>query len=79
MNWISKNVEWRYAVGQGEFPFHSSTAVTDKLVILGGGDKLVHGINRTTGKGAWTFPTQSKVNSSPAVVGQRAIVDDASR
>jgi outer membrane protein assembly factor BamB len=74
VDWKKKDVLWRYSTGSSEQPFHSSAAVTDQLVILGGRDKLVHAIDRATGKKAWTFPTRAKVDSSPAVVGDRVFV-----
>ncbi len=74
VDWKKKKVAWRYASGNGEFPFHSSAAVTDKLVVVGGRDKLVHAINRETGKKAWTFATRAKVDSSPVVVGERVFI-----
>ena len=74
VDWKKKEVAWRYASGNGEFPFHSSAAVTDKLVVVGGRDKLVHAIDRTTGKKVWTFATRAKVDSSPVVVGDRVFI-----
>ncbi len=74
VNWKTPSVTWRYQAGAGEFPFHSSAAVTDNLVVVGGRDKLIHAINRDNGKRTWTFPTRAKVDSSPVVVGQRVFV-----
>ena len=74
VDWKKKEIVWRYASGNGEFPFHSSCAVTDKLVVVGGRDKLVHAIDRATGKKVWTFATRAKVDSSPVVVGGRVFI-----
>ena len=74
VDWKKKEVAWRYTSGNGEFPFHSSAAVTDKLVVIGGRDKLVHAIDRSTGKKAWTFTTRGRVDSSPVVVGDRVFI-----
>ncbi len=74
VDWKKKEIAWRYASGNGEFPFHSSAAVTDKLVVVGGRDKLVHAIDRSTGKKAWTFATRARVDSSPVVVGDRVFI-----
>ena len=74
VDWKKKVVAWRYASGNGEFPFHSSAAVTDKLVVVGGRDKLVHAIDRATGKKAWTFTTRARVDSSPVIVGDRVFI-----
>lgn len=74
VDWKAKKIVWRYQAGGGDFPFHSSAAVTDKVVVVGGRDKQVHAIDRHTGKKLWTFATRAKVDSSPAVVGQRVFV-----
>ena len=74
VNWKMQKVAWRYRSGNGDFPFHSSAAVTDKLVVVGGRDKLIHGIDRESGNGVWTFPTQARVDSSPVIVGDRVFV-----
>jgi outer membrane protein assembly factor BamB len=74
VDWKAKTVAWRYQAGGGEFPFHSSAAATDKAIVVGGRDKLVHAIDRLTGKKLWTFPTRAKVDSSPAIVGDRVFI-----
>lgn len=74
VNWRTQEVAWRYATKNGDFPFHSSAAVTDKIVVLGSRDKQVHAVDRATGKGIWTFPTRGKVDSSPVVVESRIFV-----
>lgn len=74
VDWKKKEVVWRYSPGNGEFPFHSSAAVTEKLVIIGGRDKFVHAVDRQSGKKAWSFGTRAKVDSSPVVVGNRVFV-----
>ena len=74
VDWRKQAVVWRYQAGNGDFPFHSSAAVTDELVVLGGRDKSVHGIERQTGKKRWTFPTRAKVDSSPVIVGNRIFI-----
>lgn len=74
VDWKAQEVKWRYQAGEGDFPFHSSAAVTDKAVVVGGRDKLVHAIDRATGKKLWTFPTRSKVDSSPAILGNRVFI-----
>jgi eukaryotic-like serine/threonine-protein kinase len=74
VNWKTQDVAWRYLSGESEFPFHSSAAVTEKSVVVGGRDKLVHAIDRATGKRAWTFATRAKIDSSPVVVGDRVFI-----
>ena len=74
VDWKQKEVTWRYASGESEQPFHSSAAVTNRLVVLGGKDKRVHAIDRATGRKAWTFQTRARVESSPAIVGERVFI-----
>ena len=74
VNWRTQEVAWRYATKNGDFPFHSSAAVTDKMVVVGSRDKQIHAVDRTTGKGIWTFPTRAKVDSSPVIVESRVFV-----
>jgi len=74
VDWTTMQVVWRYSTGGGEFPFHSSSAVTDKYLVVGSRDKSVHAVHRESGKQAWTFATRAKVDSSPAIVGERVFV-----
>lgn len=63
-------IAWRYQHPSRKFPFYSSAAVTANRVVLGGRDKLVHGLS-TAGRGLWTFATNARVESSPAIAGGR--------
>lgn len=66
-------VGWRYQHPQRHFPFYSSAAVTADRIVVGGRDKMVHGLN-IAGKGVWTFATNARVESSPAIAGGRVFV-----
>ena len=72
-DWRKGEFLWRYA-GQRKMPFHASAAVTDDLVILGGHDKIVHAVDRKTGEGKWTFPTNARIECSAVVVDERVFV-----
>ena len=65
---------WRYLHPQRQFPFYSSAAVLDGKVILGGRDKVIHCLNAATGKELWSFRTQARVESSPALASGRVYV-----
>jgi len=69
-------VLWEYSHPDRDFPFYSSAAVTEELVILGGRDKVVHAIDRKTGKARWTHSSGAKVDASPVVVDDRVYVAD---
>ena len=66
-------IVWRYQHPERHFPFYSSAAVTRSRIVIGGRDKLVHGLS-PDGKAAWTFATKARVESSPAVAGGRVFV-----
>ena len=67
------NIAWRYEHPQRKFPYYSSAAVTAARVVIGGRDKMVHGLT-LNGKMAWTFATRARVESSPAIAGGRVYV-----
>lgn len=73
VNLKDHSVGWRYQHPERKFPFYSSAAVFMDRVVLGGRDKMVHGLNGA-GKGVWTFTTRARVESSPAVAGGRVFV-----
>jgi outer membrane protein assembly factor BamB len=70
----TRAVAWRYEHPARHFPFYASAAVTADRVVVGGRDKLVHALDRSTGKAAWTFATRARVESSPLVAGSRVFV-----
>ncbi|UCD28507.1 MAG: PQQ-binding-like beta-propeller repeat protein, partial [Planctomycetota bacterium] len=74
VDWENKQIAWNYKHPERDFPFYASAAVTDKLVIIGGRDKIVHALDADTGKARWTFTTKDKIDASPVIVGQRVFV-----
>src|SRR5215216_347837 len=68
-----KQIAWRYEHPQRKFPFYSSAAVTSSRIVVGGRDKMVHGLT-LAGKEAWTFATRARVESSPSIAGGRVFV-----
>ena len=73
VNLAERKISWRYEHPQRKFPFYSSAAVTATRLVLGGRDKMVHGLT-LDGKAAWTFTTRARVESSPAIAGGRVFV-----
>jgi outer membrane protein assembly factor BamB len=65
---------WTYRHPSRNFPFYSSAALTAEHVVLGGRDKLVHCLERSSGKEVWTFLTRARVESSPLIAGQRVFI-----
>ncbi len=65
------DIVWRFQEKGKEQPYHSSAAVTNDLVIIGGQDKLLHALDRKTGKQVWSYAANGQINSSPVVVGKR--------
>lgn len=74
INWKKGEIAWHYEPARHAQPFFASAAVTDALVIAGGRDKLVHTLDRASGKEVWNYATRGKIESSPVVVGDRVFV-----
>lgn len=74
IDWQKPAVAWTFEPAQRAQPFYSSAAVTDNLVLIGGRDKLLHALDRKTGKEVWNFATRGRVDSSPVVAGSRVYV-----
>jgi outer membrane protein assembly factor BamB len=65
-------VVWRYAADSD--PFLASPAITDDVVVIGGGDGKVHCVDLETGKARWTFEALDTVDSSAAICGDKLVV-----
>ena len=65
---------WHYEHPERKFPFYSSAALPEGRVVLGGRDKMVHCLDAATGAARWTYATRARVDSSPAVAGERVYV-----
>jgi outer membrane protein assembly factor BamB len=70
----ARKIVWTYKHPTRNFPFYSSAALADTRLILGGRDKIVHALDRRSGKSLWTFDTRARVDSSPVVAGGRAYI-----
>ncbi|MFO0899045.1 MAG: PQQ-binding-like beta-propeller repeat protein [Pirellulales bacterium] len=77
VNWRKAEVAWTYRNDKRSFPFHSSAAVTNDILVVGGNDKLVHALKPQDGERLWQFATKGRVDSSPVVVGERVYVGSA--
>jgi eukaryotic-like serine/threonine-protein kinase len=73
VNLAQKQIAWHYEHPERKFPFYSSAAVTRERVVIGGRDKMVHGLT-LQGKMVWTFATRARVESSPAIADGRVFV-----
>lgn len=74
INWKTLAKEWAFKDSSREFPYHSSAAVNDNLVVVGGRDKMIHCLNRTNGEEVWSVATRGRIDSSPAIVDERVFV-----
>lgn len=66
-------VVWRFQEKGKEQPYHSSAAVTNDVVLVGGQDKLLHCLDRKSGSQLWSFAANGQINSSPVVVNNNRI------
>lgn len=74
VNLAGRQVKWRFADPDRQFPFYSSPAVGGGVVFIGGRDKLVHALDAATGKPRWSFTTRARIDSSPVLAGNRVVV-----
>ena len=74
INWKQEKLVWQYEYFERRFPFYSSAALTEKIMILGGRDRVVHALDRRTGEELWTFRAKGRVDSSPLVSGDTLFV-----
>jgi outer membrane protein assembly factor BamB len=74
LNLQKRAIQWTHQHPQRSFPYYSSAAVTDARVVLGGRDKLVHCLDRSTGKEIWSYLTRARVESSPLITGNRIFI-----
>ncbi len=69
-----RSLRWSYRHQVRSFPYYSSAAVDGNRVVVGGRDKMVHCLDRASGKEVWTFLTGARVESSPLIAGDRVFV-----
>ena len=67
LNFDSLKQDWLVGEGTKAEPIHSSAAVTEEAVVIGGRDRRIQALSRTTGEPLWEVKTRSKVDSSPVV------------
>ena len=79
LDWKNNKRLWTYSVPNREQQIHSSPAVSGNIVVIGSRDKHLHAIDRSTGKGLWTFPTRAKIDGSPVIVGDRVFFGSADK
>ena len=77
IDWQAGSVVWRFEDKERGFPFLSSAALADKLVVIGGQDKRLHALDPATGEQRWQFVTKGRIDSCPVIVGQRVFVGSA--
>jgi eukaryotic-like serine/threonine-protein kinase len=79
LDWKNQKRLWTYSVPNREQQIHSSPAISGNILVIGSRDKHLHAIDRTTGKGLWTFPTRAKIDVSPVIVGDRVFFGSADK
>lgn len=70
---ISSGAErWRYQAP--ECQWFASPATDGKVVVIGGHDRAIHCLDRTTGKKCWKFTTGDQVDCSALIAGDKVAV-----
>jgi outer membrane protein assembly factor BamB len=66
-------IVWNYADRRRKQGIRTAAAVNDKLAVYGSQGKAVFAVDIETGESKWTFPTRTRVESSPLIAGNVAI------
>lgn len=66
-----KRIEWEYH--QLEFPFFSSPAIHQGLVVFGGRDRMLHAVDQLTGESRWVYRHRGKFDASPVICGDKVV------
>lgn len=73
-DWRRKRIVWRNSDLEGRESYSSSPSITDTLMVIGGRDRQVRAIRRSSGENEWMFATRGKVDSAPAVADRRVFI-----
>ncbi len=68
---ILGEIAWQYQHPVRQLPFFASAAVTDKIILIGGRDKMMHALTPEKGEPLWTYTAKTRIESSAVVVGKR--------
>ncbi len=68
------SIAWKFADPRRRQSIRSAAAVNDALAVFGSHGKRVYAIELATGEKKWTFPTRTRVESSPLIAGNSVIV-----
>jgi len=71
IEWATGRRLWTHEHPDRKFPFHASAAVTDRWVVIGGRDKLLHALDPRNGEARWTYRAKARIDSSPVIVQHR--------
>lgn len=74
IDWRTAKTIWTYEHDKHKNPYQSSPAVSQGILVIGGRDRMVHGLKADSGHELWTFPTRRTIDGSPVIVGERAYV-----
>ncbi len=66
-------IVWTFADPRRRQGIRTAASVTDALAVFGSQGKAVYAVDLTTGEPNWTFPTRTRVESSPLVSGKHVI------
>ena len=66
-------VLWTFADKRRKQGIRTAAAVNDTVAVFGSQGKAVFAVKLATGEPAWTFPTRTRVESSPLIAGKYAI------
>lgn len=66
-------LKWEYVNPHDNASFFGSPSVNDEFVVVGGRDKYIHCLNKSTGKAIWTYSCSGDVDASCVIAGDCVI------
>ncbi len=70
----AKSRMWLYELEAGGGQSHASPILVGDVIVVGGPDNAVHGIDAATGRRRWRFPAGGELRGRPGVLGETVFV-----
>src|SRR5690606_9756766 len=67
-------VVWTFSDQRRRQGIRTAAAVNDTLAVFGSQGKAAYGVDLKSGEKMWDFPTRTRVESSPLIAGEVAII-----
>ena len=74
VNLTENKVAWQFVSESSQLPFIGSPSLYKDFIVVGGRDRHVYCLNKSTGNLVWKYNTGSRVDASPVIVNDKVLV-----